>query len=217
MKVRFILSIFLLAIILRGADDYLQWDGKRAKTVAVSQRVNGQVGKGFDFRGIQTDRSINYKLRATWMTPEVIRATPRMQQLAKGLSVQETRQLVKDAEAAGDFVILVEIDPREGSGVIPGDWVALLGPRELAGAVPLHAAGVNSPKLRDIAALGAVPPRDYSYELFWVVFPLKTSEGKPVFNGSDKEAELSVRIQNRVGKVRWPIPEYLRTKLSCCQ
>jgi hypothetical protein len=59
--------------------------------------------------------------------------------------------------------------------------------------------------------LGAVPPRDYSYELFWVVFPLKTSQGKSVFTASDKEAELSVRMLNRVGKVRWPIPDYIRT------
>jgi hypothetical protein len=200
----------LFAVMLRADDDYLQWDGKRARAVVLSQRVTGQVGKGLDFRVIQTDRSINYKLRATWMTPEAIRATARMRQLASGLSVGQTRRLVEDAEAAGEIVILVEIDPREGSGVIPGDWVALLGPREQSGVEVRQVAGVNSPKLRDLAALAAVAPRDYSFELFWLVFPLKTNEGKPVFTASDREAELSVRIQNRVGKVRWPIPEHLR-------
>ena len=32
--------------------------------------------------------------------------------------------MVKAGDEAGDTIIMVEIDPREGSGVIPTDWSA---------------------------------------------------------------------------------------------
>jgi hypothetical protein len=41
---------------------------------------------------------------------------------------------------------MVEIDPREGSGVIPNDWEAFPQPKDHAGAV---VRGVNSPRVRD--------------------------------------------------------------------
>lgn len=205
--------LLAMGIAASGADSS-SLDAKQAKSIVLAQRVAGQVGKSLDFRVVQTDRSVNYKLRATWMTPEVIRANARLQQLARALPEVQANHLVEEAEQAGAVVILVELDPREGSGVIPGDWMALLGSREQRSGAMRQVAGVSNPKLRDVAALSAVQPRDYSYELFWLVFPLTDSNGQPLFTAEDKEAELTVRIQNRSGKVHWPLPEYVRSKLA---
>jgi hypothetical protein len=208
-----VLFPLLLAATLPGAeDDFLRWDARQAKAIALATRVNGQAGKSLDFRVTGTDRSYNYKLRATWMTPQVIRAVARLQQFAKALTGEETRKLVTEAEAAGEIVIQVEIDPREGSGVIPNDWVALLGTRTGQAAASRTVRGASKPKLRDLPALAGGAPRDYSYEVFWVVFPAKGEDGQPLFSAADKEAELSVRIHGKEGKVRWPVPDYIRGK-----
>lgn len=113
-----------------GADrSYLTWTAARATQVGRSTRVNGRVGGAFDFRITHTEHAYNYKIRATWLTSEVIRATARLAQLSERLSDEQTEVLVSEAEAAGDAVILVEIDPREGSGVIPPEWIATLQPK----------------------------------------------------------------------------------------
>ena len=116
--------------------------------------------------------------------------------------------LVSAAQAAGEIIIQVEIDPREGSGVIPNDWVALLG----AGKRVVR--GTNNSMLRELPALAPVFPRDYSYEIFWLVFPRKGDDGQPLFFSSDSYAELAVQVQGKVGKVRWPVPEYLRQRFA---
>lgn len=191
-------------------EGYLTWTAAHAEKVGRSSRVNGRVGGAFDLRMLHTDRSYNYKLRATWLTPEVIRATARLAQLADLLSNAETDGLVKQAEAVGDTVILVEIDPREGSGVIPLDWSAYLGPSGVPLKEAAFARGRNLPGMRDTRALQGVFRRDYNYEMFWVAFPLRSESGAPLFDSSVSEAELVVRIYNKEGRVKWPVPEYLR-------
>jgi len=205
--------VLILASALPAADDdYLHWDAKYAAQMALNQRANGQVGRSLDFRVLATDRSFNYKLRATWMTSSAIRGAARLQQIARALSDTETRKLVADAEAVTGTVVMIEVDPREGSGVIPRDWVATLAP--YAGSVqPSRTVrGVNDPKLRDVPALAGGARRDYAYEVFWVVFPLRTDEGSPLFVPENKEAELTVRIHDKIGRVRWAIPDSARTK-----
>ena len=83
--------------------------------------------------------------------------------------MEETLALVAEAEAAGDTVILVEIDPREGSGVIPRDWLSLLRPkRERETSAPsLRSRGASVPKLRKLKGLAGVMPRDYDYDVFF--------------------------------------------------
>ncbi len=150
---RVLFPLLLVAAVPGAEDDFLGWDARQAKAIALATRVNGQAGKSLDFRVTGTDRSYNYKLRATWMTPQVIRAVARLQQFAKALTAEETRKLVREAEAAGEIVIQVEIDPREGSGVIPNDWVALLGTRTGQAAASRTVRGASKPKLRDLPAL----------------------------------------------------------------
>jgi hypothetical protein len=200
-------------VLLRGADDeFLHWDAKRANAIAAPQRVNGDVGRNLDFRVIRTDRSINYKLRATWLTPEVIRACARLEQLKKSLTDAETLKLVADAEAAGETIVLVELDPREGSGVIPSDWTAALSPRSSLCAPLRVARGTSVPRLRELPALVGFGRRDYAYDVFWVVFPLRTEIGEQLFGAEDREAELTVRIYEKVGKVRWLVPDSIRSR-----
>ncbi len=191
-------------------DGYLTWTAAKAEAVGRSTRVVGRVGGIFDLRVTNTDRSTNYKLRATWMTGPVIRAAARLAQLAERLTNAQTEALVREAEAAGDTTIMVEIDPNEGSGVIPLDWLALLGPRTSDRDTPELAKGRNTPALRDVRALSGVFRRDYNYEAFWIVFPLRTESGRPLFPEGVAEAELVVRIYNKEGRVRWPVPASAR-------
>lgn len=201
-------ALLALVALTAAAQGIPALDAKRAREIALSTRVNGQVGNSFDLRITSTDRSYNYKLRAIWMTPEVIRANARLLQLTRSLSLAETDALVKEAESVDGAVILIEIDPREGSGVIPRDWQARFGPRsdEKFGGI----VGKKAPHLRDAPALASAARRDYSYDQFWVVFPLAGPDGGPLFAEIDEEAELVVQIYNKEGKVRWSIPPSLR-------
>jgi hypothetical protein len=109
-------------------NDYLKWSPQQAQTIGRSMRKSG-YRKSWTFRGLHTERASNYKLRATWLTPEVIRASARLEQIRSRLSDDATKALIAEAEAAGDTVVMVEIDPDEGSGVIPLDWQAFLQPK----------------------------------------------------------------------------------------
>ena len=111
------------------AESYLTWTAAQVDSIGTNAYRRGRVGGIFNTRLLKTERAYNYKLAATWLTPEVVRATARMIQLRSRLSDDETRALVTEAEAADGTVMLVEIDPREGSGVIPTDWEAFLQPK----------------------------------------------------------------------------------------
>lgn len=182
---------------------YLNWSAAQAERVGKSTRINGRVGGVLDFRVVHTEHSYNYKLRATWLTREVIQATVRLLQLTERLTDGQAEELVREATAAGDVVMLVEIDPREGSGVIPNGWSAFLGP---AGNDRDVVRGENIPDLERMKGLRGVYRRDYNYELFWVVFPLKDADGAALFPSGVTRAELTVRISNKEGRVSFPVP-----------
>jgi hypothetical protein len=199
---------------------YLSWSLQQADAIALSTYRDGKVGSrtllfltGIDTRALKTERAQNYKLRATWFTPDVIRASARHTQLKSRLRDDETRRLVTDAEAAGDTVVMIEIDPNQGSGVIPRDWEAFLQPR---GATTQESVvrGTENPELRNNRALQGVSQRNYDYDRFWVVFPLLNDKGEPLIPPSTPEVELVVRIYNREGAVRWVVPESIRAKMS---
>ncbi len=215
--------VWLCALISLGGaearsqqESYLSWTADEAVKAGKAMRVNGTVGGHFDFRVIHTERSYNYKLRATWLSPEVIRATARLEQLRMRLSDEQTKALVAEAEAEAKTgtVFLVEIDPREGSGVIPLDWRAILQPKGLKVGAPGALTGVSTPALKKVKALAGVAQRDYSYDVFWVVFPLLDDKGAPVFSDSVREIELVVGIYNKEGRVSWPVPESIRQRMG---
>jgi len=182
---------------------YLTWSKKQSEQVGRTWRREGQVGNRLRFRGLQTNRSVNFKVRATWLNAETIRASARIEQLRSRLSAQRTQDLVAEAMAVEGAVFLIELDPREGSGVIPRDWQALL---QAAGGGPDGAVEcVDTPALRDVRALSGTFERDYSYTSFWVVCPLTVDGGAPVF-GQAPEAELIVRVLNQEEVLSWPVP-----------
>ena len=201
-------SLVTVAVHAQTQNDraFLNWTRQYAESVGRSMRQDGRVGGAFDFRVVHTEHSYNYKLRATWLTPEVIRATARLAQLSGGLSDEETNALVHEAEVPNATVILVEIDPREGSGVIPLDWVALMRPKG-AGSNSNGVRGTSTPELRQMRALTGVFRRDYAYEQFWVVFPTTGNPTAEYLAAGAREAELVVRIGNKEGRVSWPVPE----------
>jgi hypothetical protein len=200
---------------------YLGWPAAQADLVGKGTYKDGKVGSratlgavlGVD-RGLKTERAQNYKLRATWFTPEVIRATARRAQLSSRINDDETRSLVAEGEAAGDTVILVEIDPNEGSGVIPPNWEAFLQPKGTLPQTNLAVRGRESPSLRKVRVLQGVMQRNYDYEQLWVVFPLVRPDGQPVFPDGTVEAELVVRIYNKEGTVTWLLPQSIRERTS---
>jgi hypothetical protein len=182
-----------------GADEgYLTWRAAEASATGQSTDVRGRVGGRFDGRLLKTDRAYNYKLAATLFTPEVIRASARFHQLAGRLSTDETRKLVADAEAIGGTIVMIEIDPREGSGVIPVDWQAFLQPRGNAAA---GVRGVNMPQLRNLSVLAGVMRRNYDYDRFWMVFPIDTETTPSAANR--RALELVVHIHDKEGRVEW--------------
>jgi hypothetical protein len=217
-------ALFLsLCLVNAGAqaslEDYLRWSPQQTDAVGKSTYHDGKVGSrallwlGVDTRVLKTERSQNYKLRATWFTPEVIRASARNAQLRSRLTEEETKALVSEAEGAGDTILLVEIDPNQGSGVIPTDWEAFLQPK---GATNLNAAvrGSERPELRKMRALQGVMQRNYDYDRFWVVFPLVHADGQPVVTREQSEIELVVRIYNREGSVTWFVPPSIRSQID---
>lgn len=187
-------------------DAYLSWSAKQAESIGAQTYKRGRVGGVWDTRVLKTERSYNYKLAATWLTPDVVRATARLAELRSRLSAAETRSLVAEAGAVAGTVILVEIDPREGSGVIPSDWEAFLQPK---GKPDAAVRGTISGQLRDVRALAGVLRRNYDYDRFWVTFDLHPG-GAPLFGSADQMAELVVRIHNKEGRIEWPIPDSVR-------
>jgi hypothetical protein len=188
----------------KDEETYLEWTVAQCESIGKAAYQRGRVGGLFDTRLLKTERSYNYKLAATWLTPDVIRAAARLLQIRSRLTVEQTRALVAEAEAVDGTVVLVEIDPREGSGVIPLEWEAFLQPRGGAG----HAvAGTHAPHLRQVKALNGVLRRNYDYDRFWVLFPRETV---PSAEPAVTAVELIVRIYDKEGRVTWPIPASLR-------
>jgi hypothetical protein len=193
-------------------DQFLTWDKDQATSIGAAMRRVDNVGNRLSIRGLKTDRAINYKMRATWLTAEVIRATARLVQLNERLSPERTRALVDEAEAVSGTIFLVELDPNEGSGIIPDDWVAILQPKGLPAGAAGAVRGARMTKLADVRALGGVFKRDYAYDAFWIVFPLTQESGAAVFGADTSEVELVVNIRGREALVSWPVPESLRRR-----
>ena len=210
MKIVVAIGLLIASIAAQTADDWLTWSASRAQAIGKAAYVQGRVGGIFDTRLLKTERSYNYKLAATWLTPEVIRASARLIQINERLTDEQTLAMVAEAEQAGDTVVMVEIDPREGSGVIPDDWAAYLQPEFPQDLSPRAVKGKDTPSLRTVKALNGVLRRNYDYDRFWVVFPLKDADGRPLFSDNTPTAELVVRIYDRQGRVKWPVPLALR-------
>jgi hypothetical protein len=154
-------------------------------------------------RLLKTERAISYKLEATWLTPEVMQASARLLQLRSRLTDEQAQAAVAEGEAAGDTIVLIDLDPDEGSGVIPLEWEAFLQP---LGNEARAVAGTKMPALRNVRALAGVRQRNYDYDRFWVSFPLTGPDGHPMFTHTENLAELVVRIYEREGRVSWPVP-----------
>jgi len=213
---------FLLACILVACtatslaqqnDSYLSWTKNQATEIGKDWRVAGRVGWKMINTEVFYSRVMFYELRATLMSPEAIRAAARLEQLRRNLTDEETRELVKQAESTEGLVVYIELNPREGSGVIPLDWQATLRPKGAKDDSPLAISGTNTPALRHIKALTRVGPRDYLYDVFWVVFPMRDKQGKLIWQTPPDEIELVVGINDKRGRVSWRVNDSLRQRL----
>ncbi|MFY9557661.1 MAG: hypothetical protein WAV47_23385 [Blastocatellia bacterium] len=223
MKTLFKVIAFLFCVIpvsnlgqssLNDKETYLSWSEGKAVGIGKEMRVSGKVGSRFAFRGLHTERAVNYKLRATWLTPDVIRASARLEQLRNRLTDDQTRALVDEAERAGDTVVLIEIDPNEGSGVIPEDWRAFLQPKGTKPGTEGAIRGTKAPHLRTAKALSGVLRRDYDYDVFWVVFPLVDENKASLFPDAVSDVELLLGIRDREELVTWRMPKSIRARIK---
>ena len=181
-------------------EDWINWPAQHAERISRSTVVDGRIAGGR--RLLNTERAFRYKVVATWFTPDVLRATAKTIQIRKRLTNQDAQALVTASEQPNSTVIMIELDPDEGSGVIPTDWEAFLQPRNN----PDRAVrGTKAPQLREVGALAGTSPRNYDYDRFWMIFALTTDSGERLFANTDREAELVIRINDREGTVRWPI------------
>ena len=141
-----------------------------------------------------------------------MRASARLMQLGQRLLEEETQRLVSEAEEGGDIIFMVELDPDEGSGVIPRDWAVYLQPK---GAEPgLLAEGSDTPRLRQVRALNGVLPRNYDYDRFFIVFSFFAKNGEPLFAASVSEAELIVRIHGKEKRLRFTVPLSVKERIA---
>ena len=201
----FVLSSFFLFLPLfaqtSNHNDYLTWSVKQSEDIGKSMRINGKVGSAFDFRVINTNHAINYKLRATLLTPEVIRAAARLEQIRNRLTIDQTQDLVDEAEFPNEIIIMVELDPREGSGVIPLDWRVFLQSKNYKEGMGGWAiSGTKRPELKKYKALSGVFKRDYNYDVFWVSFPLTDDNKSRLIPKNTSEFELFVGIYSKEGR-----------------
>ena len=214
---RWLAAALLTSAVVASAqsDDsrYLTWSAKDAESIGKAMYQTGRVGRFLDLRVLKTDRAYNYKLAATWLTPDVIKATARLQQLTRRLPEAETRQLVASVSSAAETTVMVEIDPREGSGVIPLDWVALLEPRTADKEALPAITGTFKPDHRSDPMFGGVLRRNYDYDRFWVAFPLK-KDGKSTIPTDAASVDLVVRIYDKEGRVSWPLTPALKAWLA---
>lgn len=196
------------------SDEYLTWNLKQAEKIGQSTVKEGRSGSSFDFRIMSQDKAFTYQIRATVFTPEVIRASARFEQITNRLNADDARALVTEAEAAGDLVMMIEIDPAEGSGVVPLDWRVFLQPGGFVPGSDGAVAGVKAPHLRNVKVFRGVTKRDYEYDVFWVIFPLVDKNRKPIFDDSVSSFELMVGIYKKEGKITWPIPPPIRARMK---
>ena len=201
------LAVSAVALSAQGAslvaadESYLTWSAKHAQSIGESTYKRGRVGSFWGERGpLQTERAENYKLAATLFTPEVIRATARVLQLRSRLTADQTRELVAEAERVDGTVVMIELDPREGSGVIPLDWEAFLQPK---GEPTKAVRGINTSALREVKALSGVLRRNYDYDRFWMVFP--AGSDAPYRQAGVKSIQLVVRVHDSEGRVVWSL------------
>ena len=94
-------------------EDYLSWNAKKAKSIGEQMRAKGRAKPGFlktalIGRGLQTERSRSYELRATWMTAETIRATARLLQLRDRFTRKETEAFVRETARSSFAPTLLE-------------------------------------------------------------------------------------------------------------
>ena len=108
----------------------------------------------------------------------------------------------------------MEIDAREGSGVIPLDWRSSLKPVGAKNDSASAIGGNTTPSLRNVKGLAGVSRRDYAYDIFWVVFPMKDQNGKRIWETIPPQIELVVGIYNKEGHVTWPVSDALKKRLD---
>ena len=209
-----LLAFLLIACFPSAQDGYLNWSEKQAEQIIRNMRSAGRVAGGQGLFSFKTDKSISFHVRATWFTPDAIRATTRIQQLRRRLSNEQTSSLVSRAESEG-MLFLIEIKAYEGSGVIP-DWQAFLQPKNTSReSVNQILSGVEVTKSEAAEVLAGGLVRDFGYQQFWVSFPwCKNAPARQAIL-SNRQTELIIRIEKKEGRLEYTLPSSLNSASLC--
>ncbi|HET9713622.1 MAG TPA: hypothetical protein VFP64_17155, partial [Pyrinomonadaceae bacterium] len=56
-------------------------------------------------------------------------------------------------------------------------------------------------------------PRNYNYDVFWVVFPMKDRQGKLIWETPPDTIEIVINIGDKHGRMSWRVNDSLRQRL----
>jgi hypothetical protein len=181
-------------LLAQADSNYLLWTPAQAEQIGLAMRKAAQAGP--------------YRVQATWLTPEVVRATARILQLREGLNVETTDDMVQQAEAAADTAVLIELSGPEAAQVTAGEIEASFTPAGAAGGGPIP--GTQAPGLEEVRAYRGVAPLSKESRAFWLAFKLPREAYVPVIPGSGRAVTLTLRVKGAAASVSWPIPDSLR-------
>jgi hypothetical protein len=154
-------SLAVATVATEQPTTWQSWSRKDAEAVSRSTVARGRIAGGR--RWLNTELPHSYKVVAIWATSEVLQASARLLQLRDRLPQAQVDHLLRAAQRPGEIVVIIDLDPNEGSGVIPLDWEAFLQPRHAPERI---VAGRKDSTLRDVKVLAAVAPRNYDYDRF---------------------------------------------------
>jgi len=184
------------------APPFLQWSPEQARKALLAHRRSGHAGKSLDLRVTSTHRAFRYKVRATLWTPEALQGAVRLLQLRDRMPDAETIQMLAELEALPFHVLTIEIDPDEGSGVIPMSETRFFLQRRGDPEASVRPAEAREVEARDVFRKAG--KRDYAYDLFVVAFPRLLREGEPLLTEPAGELELVVDIAGKSEILSFP-------------
>jgi hypothetical protein len=183
---------------------FLRWSEADARRVVQGARQTGTAGSRlWDGRVKDTHRSSRYKVRAILWTPRALRAAARLVQLRERLSNAETLALLAAVESRPLHVASIEIDPIEGSGVLPHDETRFFLQRP--GDESASVRAVEATDITGLPLFHKFEKRDWAYELLVTAFPRALESGEPLAAAGAAALELVVEIGGKGEHLSFPL------------
>ena len=186
-----------------ASEPFLRWSEAEARRAVLDARRSGSAGGLLDGRVNDTHRAYRYKVRATLWTPRALRGAVRLAALRDRLGDAEALAMLAAVEARPLQLASIEIDPVEGSGILPRDETRFFLQRPGDEAASVHP--VEAPELSALPLFRKFEKRDWAYELLVVAFPRELASGEALAGPAVRALELVVDIAGKVERLTFPI------------